>query len=355
MPAMTRELKYFQAIQEATDLCMARDPAVYLMGLGVPDPKGVFGTTLGLAEKYGSKRVLDMPTSENGMTGVAIGSALVGMRPIMLHQRIDFALLAVEQIVNQAAKWHYMFGGKMCVPLVVRLIVGRGWGQGPQHSQSLQAWFAHVPGLRVVMPTTPHDVKGLLIASVEDNNPVIFIEHRWLYNISGPVPEGVYRVPLGKARVLRRGKDVTIAALSYMALEAFRAAETMARQGVDAEVIDVRSLQPLDEPTILESVRKTGRLIVADTGWKHGGFAAEVVARVAEELAGGLKCPPRRIALPDCPTPTSPALADHYYPGAVHINHAAREMVQGIKFDGVPPIPRGVRLDVPDRSFTGPF
>jgi pyruvate dehydrogenase E1 component beta subunit len=352
---MTRELTYSQAIYEAIDLCLARDPAVYLMGLGVPDPKGIFGSTLGLEQKYGSARVLDMPTSENGMTGVAIGSALVGMRPIMLHQRIDFALLAMEQIVNQAAKWHYMFGGKACVPLVIRLIVGRGWGQGPQHSQSLQAWFAHVPGLRVVMPTTPHDVKGLLIASVEDNNPVIFIEHRWLYNIAGPVPEGVYRVPLGKARVMRAGQDVTIAALSHMTLEAFRAAETLARQGIEAEVIDIRSLQPLDEHTILDSASKTGRLIVADTGWKHAGFAAEVVARAAEELHGKLKAAPRRIALPDCPTPTTPALADHYYPGMHHIVRAAREMVRGTRNEPMPPITAGARLDVPDRSFTGPF
>src|SRR4030042_2374230 len=171
---MSSELKYFQALNEATDLCMAADPAVYIIGLGGPDPKGIFGSTLGLEQKYGAGRVMDMPVSENAMTGVAIGSALVGMRPIMTHQRIDFALLAMEQVVNQAANWHYMFGGQMSIPLVIRMIIGRGWGQGPQHSQSLQAWFAHVPGLKVVMPTTPYDAKGLLIAAIEDNNPVIF-------------------------------------------------------------------------------------------------------------------------------------------------------------------------------------
>src|SRR5579883_291096 len=195
---MARELKYYQAIHEATDLCMEKDPSVYVIGLGATDPKGIFGTTSGLEAKYGSARVMDMPCAENGMTGVAIGSALVGMRPILLHQRIDFAVLAMEQIVNQAAKWHYMFGGRKSVPLVVRLLVGRGWGQGPQHSQSLQAWFAHVPGLRVVLPSTPQDAKGLLISAVEDDNPVIFIEHRWLHNIAGPVPEGLYRVPFGR-------------------------------------------------------------------------------------------------------------------------------------------------------------
>jgi pyruvate dehydrogenase E1 component beta subunit len=350
---MLRELKYFQAIHEATELCMAADPSVYVIGLGVTDPKGVFGTTLGLEQKFGSQRVMDMPCAENGMTGVVLGSALAGMRPIMVHQRIDFALLAMEQIVNQAAKWNYMFGGRKSAPLVIRLLVGRGWGQGPQHSQSLHAWFAHVPGLRVVSPSTPQDAKGLLISAVEDNNPVIFIEHRWLHNISGPVPEGMYRAPLGKARILRRGDDVTIVAISHMALEAHRAAQTLAAEGIEAEVIDPRSLRPLDEETILESVSRTGRLIVADTSWKHGGFAGEIVARVAEELGGELKCRPRRIALPECPTPTSPALAAHFYPTAADIAAAAVEMVQGRKLL-LTPAPTGP-LDVPDPSFTGPF
>ena len=352
---MNRELKFFQAINEAIDLCMAKDPTVYIMGLGVPDPKGIFGSTLGLQQKYGGTRVMEMPTSENGMTGVAIGSALVGMRPILTHQRIDFAVLAMEQIVNQAAQWHYMFGGQMGVPLVIRMIIGRGWGQGTQHSQSLQAWFAHVPGLKVVMPTTPHDAKGLLIASIEDNNPVIFIEHRWLYNITGHVPEGVYRVPLGQARVVREGEDVTIAGTSYMTLEALRAAEMLAEDGIKAEVIDIRTLKPLDEELILESVRKTGRLIVADTGWKTVGFSAEIVARIAEEAFTDLRSPPRRVALPDCPSPTTPALANHYYPRAVHIVATAKRML-GLSAD-IPAqhLITSVPLDVPDMSFTGPF
>jgi pyruvate dehydrogenase E1 component beta subunit len=350
---MSRELKYFQAIHEATELCMSADPSVYVIGLGVTDPKGVFGTTLGLEKKFGSDRVMDMPCAENGMTGVALGSALSGMRPIMVHQRIDFALLAMEQIVNQAAKWRFMFGGRKSAPLVIRLLVGRGWGQGPQHSQSLHSWFAHVPGLRVVLPSTPHDAKGLLISAVEDDNPVIFIEHRWLHNISGPVPEGLYRVPLGKARILRQGSDVTIVAISHMALEAHRAAQALADEGIDAEVVDPRCLRPFDEETILDSVRRTGRLIVADTSWKHGGFAAEIVARVAEELGGELKCRPRRIALPECPTPTSPALAAQFYPTAADIAAAACEMVQGRKFR--PALATASHLDVPDPSFTGPF
>lgn len=352
---VTRELKFSQAINEAIDQCMGKDSTVYIMGLGVPDPKGIFGSTLGLQQKYGSARVLETPTSENGMTGVAIGSALAGMRPIMTHQRIDFALLAMEQIVNQAANWHYMFGGKMSIPLVIRMIVGRGWGQGPQHSQSLQAWFAHIPGLKVVMPTTPHDAKGLLIASVEDNNPVIFIEHRWLYNITGNVPEEIYRVPIGSARVIREGNDLTIASTSYMTLEALRAAEILNSEGIKAEVIDIRTLRPLDEESILKSVRKTGHLIVADTGWKTGGFGAEIIARIAEEAFAALKSPPKRIGLPDCPTPTTRALANHYYPRAVHIVVAARRMFGLNVDDGMLYEKTSVPLDVPDIGFTGPF
>ena len=355
---MSRELKFFQALNEATDLCMANDPAVYIMGLGVPDPKGIFGSTLGLQQKHGSLRVMDMPVSENAMTGVAIGSALVGMRPIMTHQRIDFALMAMDQMVNQAAKWHYMFGGQMCVPLVIRMIVGRGWGQGAQHSQSLEAWFAHVPGLKVVMPSTPYDAKGLLISSIEDNNPVIFIEHRWLHNITGEVPEGVYRVPIGKAKIVRSGSDITVAATSYMTLESIRAADILAKDGASAEVIDIRTLKPLDDDLIIESVKKTGRLIVVDSGYTTGGIGAEVAARVAEKAFNDLRCPIRRIGLPDCPTPTSPALSKFYYPRSNHILKVAREVLHlgksqnGFEFDM---LDESVPHDVPDKYFTGPF
>jgi len=350
-----RRLKFTQAIHEAIDLCMAKDPAVYVMGLGVPDPKGIFGTTLGLEQKYGAGRVMDMPTSENGMTGVALGSALVGMRPIITHQRIDFALLAMDQIVNQAAKWHYMFGGQISAPMVIRLIVGRGWGQGPQHSQSLQAYFAHIPGLKVIMPTSPHDAKGLLIASIEDNNPVIFIEHRWLHNVTGWVPEGVYRLPLGRAKVIREGRDVTIVAVSYMTLEALWAADMLAKESIAAEIIDLRTVSPLDEVLILQSIRKTGRLIVADTGWKSFGSSAEVVAKVAEEAFGHLKSPPIRVSLPDCPAPTAPALAKPYYPLQVHLVAAAKRMMGLSTVASSSSVGTFEPLDVPDVTFAGPF
>ena len=351
--AMERRLSFAAAINEALDQCMARDAAVYVMGLGVPDPKGIFGTTLGLQEKYGAARVRDMPLAENAMTGIAIGSALAGMRPVMTHQRIDFALLAMEQIVNQAANWHYMFGGRMSVPLVVRMIIGRGWGQGPQHSQSLQVFFAHVPGLKVVMPATPHDAKGLLVAAIEDDNPVIFLEYRWLHGIEDAVPGDLYRVPLGEAVVRRPGRHLTIAAASYMTLEALRAAEALAAAGIEAEVVDLRTLNPLDAETVIASVRKTGHLIAADTGWRHCGVAAEVVARVAEAAADALRSAPRRVALPDCPTPTSPALSAGFYPGAADIVAAARDML-GIERD-IPVAERPGPSDVPDPSFTGPF
>jgi pyruvate dehydrogenase E1 component beta subunit len=352
---MEKRLKFTEAIRQAIDLCMAKDPAVYLMGLGVPDPKGIFGTTRGLDQKYGAARVMDMPTSENGMTGVALGSALLGMRPLITHQRIDFALLAMDQIVNQAAKWHYMFGGQLSVPMVIRLIIGRGWGQGPQHSQSLHAWFAHVPGLKVVMPTSPQDAKGLLISSIEDDNPVIFIEHRWLHDLTGEVPEGVYRVPLGKAKVVRVGRDVTIVGLSYMTLEALRAADMLAEEGIDAEIIDLRTLSPLDEAAILKSVRKTGRLIVADFGCKSFGSSAEIVAMVAERAHSHLKSPPARVALPDFPVPTASTLANQYYPLPIHLVAAAKRMV-GLS---TAPFPSSTEasgpLDVPDVTFAGPF
>ena len=353
---LNRQISYAQAILEATDQCLASDPLVYVMGLGVTDPKGVFGTTLGLEAKYGSKRVLDMPVSENGMTGVAIGSALVGMRPIMTHQRIDFMLLSLDQIINNAAKWHYMFGGAMKVPLVIRLLVGRGWGQGPQHSQSLQALFAHIPGLKVVMPATPYDAKGLLISAVKDNNPVIYIEHRWLHGIFGHVPKEMYEVPIGKAKKIREGKDVTIISSSYMTLDAIRAADILGKEGIEAEIIDLRTIKPVDEEAIIESAKKTGRVVVVDGAWKYAGFSAELIALLTEKAFSHLKSAPERVAFPDVPTPTSWALANHYYPAALDIINAARKTL-GLAGKTIEQL--GMKhnnpLDVPDKAFTGPF
>lgn len=349
-----RQLKFNEAIREALDQCLAANPAVYVMGLGATDPKGVFGTTLGLEEKYGPKRVMDMPTSENAMTGVAIGSTLVGQRPVMVHQRADFFFLAMDQLINNAAKWHYMFGEQRPMPLVIRLVVGRGWGQGPQHSQSTQALFAHIPGLKVVLPATPHDAKGLLIAAVEDDNPVVFIEHRWLHPVFGEVPEESYRVPLGKARVAREGSDVTVVASSYMVIEALKASESLAKEGIRAEVIDLRSLKPLDTPAILASVQKTGRLIAVDGAWRSAGFAAEIVATVVETLT--LKSPPVRITFPEAPCPATAALAGLFYPRAIQIVNAACRMVgHGEMTEAQAGLVSDTPLDVPDQQFAGPF
>jgi len=353
---MTRTVKVKDAILEGMHSCMERDERVYVMGLGVPDPKGMFGTTLGLQETFGVERAFDIPTSENGMTGVAIGSALVGRRPILIHQRVEFALLAVEQMVNQAAKWHYMFGGRARVPLVVRLVVGRGWGQGAQHSQSLQSWFAHIPGLKVVLPATAADAKGLLIASIEDDNPVVFIEHRWLHETFGEVPEGHYSVPLGKARVAREGDAVTIVACSYMVLEALKAAEVLSAAGIEAEVVDLRTIAPYDHETVMTSVRKTGRLLVTDIDWKHAGFAAEVISRVVEEDLQALKAAPRRACVVDVPRPTSRALAPLCSPRARQLVDHVRELLE-LPPEAIP-IPADLdpeNLDAPNPEFKGPF
>ena len=350
----TRTRTYAQAINEALAVALELDPSVYLIGLGTPDPKGVFGSTAGLAERFGPMRVLDMPVSENALTGVVLGSAIDGMRPVLTHQRVDFSLVSFEQIVNQAAKWHYMYGGQAKAPLVIRMIVGRGWGQGPQHSQSLQSVFAHIPGLKVVMPSTPADAKGLLLSAIFDDNPVVMLEHRWLYNIEGPVPEGDHRVPLGTARTARHGADVTIAATSYMTIEALRAAELLAPHGIEAEVIDLRTVNPMDVDPVVDSVHRTGRLIVADTSWRNCGVAGEVVSRVTEAAFNSLTVAPRRITLPDAPVPTSHALTDAFYPRAIDIARAAGELM-GRSIPGLDDSAAGSRLDVPDNTFKGPF
>lgn len=352
----TRQLKYSQALDEGLCQAMDWDPMVFVMGVGVDDPKGIFGTTLGAFKRFGARRVFDTPLSENALTGIAIGAALDGMRPVLVHARNDFLLLTMDQLVNHAAKWRYMSGGKLTVPLTVRAIIGRGWGQAAQHSQSLQALFMHVPGLKVVMPSSPHDAKGLLIAAIEDEAPVIVLEHRWLYDQVGPVPEEHYRVPIGQATVVREGTDVTIVAISHMVVEARKAAEALRTEGIEAEVIDLRTLAPLDKGTVLSSVRKTGRLVVADHAWRTCGAAAEIIAIAAEEALDALKAPARRITLPETPTPCAATLEKAYYPGAAEITGAARDVVLGSPNGEAGTIPEPVlpRKDS-GRDFKGPF
>ena len=358
---VNRDITYAQAIREGLDNAMDRDSSVIVIGEGVPDPKAIFNTTAGLREKYGAKRVFDMPLAENGVTGICIGAALSGMRPVMIHQRIDFALLAMDQLVNNAAKWHYMFNGKASVPMVVRVIVGRGWGQGPQHSQSLQAIFAQVPGLKVIMPTTAYDAKGMLIAAIEDNNPVIFIEHRWLHQIKDNVPEEYYRVPLDLAKVMHEGSAVTVAAFSYMTVESLLAAKAlMSCMGISIEVLDMRSVRPLDVASVLTSVQKTGRLIVADTAFYSGSIAGELISQVSEQAFGALKTNPVRITSPNHPTPTSHFMVEDYYPAPQTIADAVVEMLKIDKnssnyLNMCEMLRRDGPHDTPNRGFTGPF
>lgn len=356
-----RQISYVEAIREALDQSMAQDNRVILIGEGVPDPKAIFNSTLGLYEKYGKNRVFDMPLSENGVTGVCIGAAISGMRPVMIHQRVDFSLLSLDQLINNAAKWHYMFNGKSSVPLVIRMIIGRGWGQGPQHSQSLQALFALIPGLKVVMPTTAYDAKGMMLAAIKDNNPVIFLEHRWLHNVIDSVPELMYEVPLDAAKILCEGVDVTVAAFSYMTFEALIAARALlSTMGISIELIDMRSVRPLDSKLITQSVKKTGRLIVADTAYKTGSIASELICQVVEEVYENLKAAPVRVCSPDFPTPTAPSMTAGYYPNALTIAEAVLKLLGkdgfGENYKQIAEmISRKGFHDIPDKDFMGPF
>jgi len=323
-----RALSYRDALREAQEQMLRNDERVYLLGEGVDDTGAIFGSTLGLWEEFGKERVMDIPIAENGMTGIAIGSAIAGMRPVFIHMRMDFLPMCMDQIINHAAKWHYMTGGSVKVPLVIRSIIGRGWGSAAQHSQALHGLFMHVPGLKVVMPTSPYDAKGMLMAAVDDGNPVMFIEHRWLYDFMGYVPEEPYKEEFGKGVIRKPGKDVTVVALSIMVYEAMKASKELEQTGIDIEIIDPRSLVPLDEGLIIESVRKTGRLVIVDAACRTGGAGAEIACRVAEAAFDDLKAPVRRINFPDAPTPCSPALEDAYYPDAATIAKVIKEILE---------------------------
>jgi len=327
-PKTGRVLGYAKAINEALDIALAHDPGVFVLGQGVDDPGRMFGTTKGLQEKYGAARVFDTPLSEEGMMGVCTGAAMNGMRPVYMHNRPDFILLAFNQLVTHASKYHYMDNGQTTVPMVVWAAIGRGWGSGAQHSQSIQGLLLGVPGLKIVMPSTPYDAKGLTLAAIADNNPVLIFEHRWLMKKDGMVPEGFYTVPLGKGVYRRRGKDVTIVGASHALEVALQAAGKLADEGIDAEVIDLRTLKPLDEQIIAESLKMTGRLLVVDTGWAMGGVCAEIGCLAAEKWFHHLKAPVRRVGLPDVPTPAGYTLEQFYYPDAQKIAAVVREMVK---------------------------
>lgn len=346
---MSSAIEFREALARAQAAEMAADPSVFVFGLDVPDHKKIFGSTKGLLEKFGPGRVFGTPLSEDAMTGMAIGAALSGLRPVHVHIRVDFALLAVNQLFNIASNARYMSGGRLKVPLTVRAVIGRGWGQSAQHSKSMQSLFAHIPGLKVVMPASPQDGYSLLRAAIRDDNPVVFLEHRWLYDVAGPVDE-TKAVPLGKALVRREGKDLTVVATSWMVAEAIHAADILESRGVSLEVVDVRTIQPLDEATILASAAKTGRVIAADYDWAFCGFSAELAALIHKGCWGSLKAPVERIGFAHVPCPTTRPLENRFYPSAPEIIRAAEKLL-----DLSPTDLSGAEFYSWEKKFKGPF
>lgn len=356
-----RRITYVEAIREATAEALRADKNVILIGEGVPDPKAVFGTTKGLKEEF-PEQVFDMPVSENGMTGVCIGAAIRGIKPILVHQRIDFALYSMDQLVNNAAKWFSMFGGNARnVPLVIRVITGRGWGAGNQHSQNLAHLFATIPGLKVVCPSSAHDAKILLHEAIKDPNPVLYVEHRWLHNTESEIFDSYIPSPIGEARVLREGKHITILSWSYMVHECLRAHQYLKELKIDAEVIDLRSIRPIDWITINQSVSKTRRLLVAEEAWKFNSLSGEIIAEVMDNREIQLLSRPARVTLPDCYAPSTPHLTKYFYPTARNIvseailsldkfNHKYEKLIEKIDYE------ESLRPhDIPDSNFKGPF
>lgn len=317
------------AIRKAMELEMERDPSVFQIGEDIGLSGGAFGTTAGLYARFGAKRVIDTPISESGFVGAAAGAAALGLRPVVSLMFIDFIGVCLDQILNQAAKMRFMFGGKAKIPMVVRANFGAGLGAGAQHSQSLEAFFMHIPGIKVVMPSTPYDAKGLMIAAIRDDNPVIYLEHKILYGLNGEVPEESYTIPIGSADIKRPGTDLTVVATGLMVHKALSAAEKAKAEGISVEVLDPRSLLPLDENLILESVKKTHRLIIVHEAVKFAGCGAEIAAMVAEKAFDYLDAPIKRIGAPFCPVPFSPVLEAAYLPGEAAILEAIRSMMNG--------------------------
>ena len=349
-------LTYAESIKSAIADEMRVDADVVCYGLGVTDPKGIFATTIGLEKEFGSERVFDMPTSENAMTGVGIGAAIMGNKVVMTHQRVDFFLLALDQLVNGAAKCHYMYGGKLNCPITIRLIIGRGWGQGPTHSQSLQAWFAHIPGLKVVMPTFADDAYTLLREAIRDPNPVIFMEHRWLHGTKELSPSKSMNAKIGKSNICRRGSDYTVIANSYLTIEALHAARYLdEKYGINVEIIDLITIKPIDYITIFKSVRKTQGICVVDSGFEICGIASEIISKVVENAEIELTSKPIKIAMRDCPEPTSYELTKGFYIRAKDIAYRILNVSGHDQEQAYRDIPEPTPHDVPGKWFTGPF
>lgn len=322
-------MTFAQALNHAHKLEMARDANIYVAGEDVGVYGGIFGVTQGLQEEFGDQRVRDTPITESAIIGTAVGAAACGLRPVIELMFVDFIGVALDQLYNQAAKMKYMFGGKAKLPIVLRTTCGAGMGAAAQHSQCLEAWFMHIPGLKVVMPSTPSDAKGLLIASIRDNNPVVFLEHKMLYGLEEEVAEDDYAIPLGQADVKRAGEDITVVATAQMVHRALSAAEKLSAEGIKMEVVDPRTLQPLDEETILESVKKTHRLLIVHEEVKFAGSGAEIAAMVAEKAFDYLDAPILRVGAPFTPVPFSPPLEQEFIPSEEKIIQAARSLMGG--------------------------
>lgn len=323
-------MKYADAIREAFGYLLETDKRCFAIGQGLWSPWYVGQSMRDLDKEFGAGRVIDTPVSELATTGAAIGASLHGYRPIVIHPRIDFMLLATDPIVNQAAKWRHMLGGATAPAVTIRGIVNRGGEQGAQHSQALHAWYAHIPGLRVVLPATPRDARDLLIAAVQCDDPVLYIDDRWLYEWEDDLPPaGPVDLVKQRPQILRDGVDVTIVAASYSVRLALDAAELLGKDGISCEVVDLRIINPLDTELIVESVRRTGRLLALDGGWRNCGLAGEIIAVAAEKLSPReWKCPPLRITLPDAPAPTSKPLEAAYYPTSETVRHAVMQLMK---------------------------
>ena len=343
-----KTMSYADAILSATKIMLKKNKNVFVFGQGVDDPKGHYGTTLDLHKDFGKNRCFDTPICEESMTGVGIGAAIAGMHPILVHQRMDFVMLAMNQLVNMASKIHYISDGKLCVPLVVRACIGRSWGQGAQHSQSLYSIFAHIPGLKVIAPTTPHDVKGTLIKAIEDKNPIIFIEHRMLYRNKGLVPKGHYKVDFGKSRVLSNGTDITLIGISFTVIDCINAKKLLLEKSINAEIIDLLSIQPLDMNEIIRSVKKTKKLIIVENDWINCGISSEIISRLVE--SGKIKFQVKRLGYLFTPCPTTPVLEENFYPNPEKIAKLSYEMVTKKK-DWIPKKIKTKQIE----EFKGPF
>ncbi len=332
---MAKILKYSEAIYEGFTQLLDKDQDVFIIGQGLWSPWYVGATMTDFEKRYGKDRILDSPVSENATTGVAIGAALAGKKSIVVHPRMDFMLLAMDPIVNQASNWSYIFNGEVPVPIVIRSIINRGGEQGAQHSQALQSFFMHVPGIKVVMPATPEDAKGLLLGAVQDNNPVIFIDDRWCYDLEGEVTDDYLPIPLGKAEIIQEGSDLTIIASSYLVHESLRAAKLLESQGISVEVINLRTIKPWDKITVMQSIKKTGRAIIADSGWVEGGIAAEIATSIYGECFSYLQSSLLRVGLPSTPAPCSRTLEEVYYPKCATIIEAAHVTLQNKKLTSI--------------------